>query len=85
MPLTTKNALFRFELCSYPMALFDDTLMPRAPQKAVLANAIWTHMPPDIAGPTSEVQQVLDGVALLHRITWPDEFPTYQEVMCPLL
>ena len=42
-------------------------------------------MPPDIAGPTSEVQQVLDGVALLHRITWPDEFPTYQEVMRPLL
>ena len=59
--------------------------MPRAPKKAVLANAIWTHMPPDIAGPTSEVQQVLDGVALLHHITRPNEFPTYQEVMRPLL
>ena len=27
-----RKALFRFELCSYPSAPFDDTLMPRAPQ-----------------------------------------------------
>ena len=74
-----KKALFRFELCSYPSALFDDTLMRRAPQKAVLANAIWTRLPPDIAGPTGEVQHVLDGWALLHRITWPHGFPTYHE------
>ena len=39
-----RKALFRFELCSYRSALFDDTLMPRAPQKAVLrANAVWTR------------------------------------------
>ena len=38
-----RKALFRFELCFYPSDLFDDTLMPRAPQKAVLANAIWTR------------------------------------------
>ena len=43
-----RKALFRFELCSYPSALFDDKLMPRAPQKAVLANAIWTRLPPGI-------------------------------------
>ena len=61
-----RNALFRFELCSYPSALFDETLMPRAPQKAVLANAVWTRLPPDIAGLTGEVQHVLDGEALLH-------------------
>ena len=64
-----RNALFHFELCSYPSALFDDTLMPRAPQKAVLADAISTRLPPDIAGPTGVVQHVLDGGALLHRIT----------------
>ena len=29
-------------------ALMDDTLTPRAPQKTVLANAIWTRLPPDI-------------------------------------
>ncbi len=45
-----RKALFRFELCSYQSALFDDTLMPRARQKAVLANGIWTRLPPDIAG-----------------------------------
>ena len=54
--------------------------MPRAPQKAVLANTIWTRLPPDIAGPTGEVQHVLDGGALLHRITWPHGFPTYQQI-----
>ena len=61
-----RKALFRFELCSYPSALFDKTLMPRAPQKAVLPNAVWTRLPPDIAGLTGEVQHVLDGEALLH-------------------
>ena len=61
-----RKALFHFELCSYPSALFDETLMPRAPQKAVLANAVWTRLPPDIAGLTGEVQHVLDGEALLH-------------------
>ena len=39
-----RKASFRFELCSYPSALFDDTLMPRVPRKAVLANAIWTRL-----------------------------------------
>ena len=75
-----RKALFRFELCSYPSALLDDKLMPRAPQKAVLANAIWTRLPPGIARPTGEVQHVLDGGALLHRITWPHGFPTYPDV-----
>ena len=75
-----RKALFRFELCSYQSVLFDDTLMPRARQKAVLANGIWTRLPPDIAGPTGEVQHVLDGGALLHRITWAHGFPTYQEI-----
>ena len=78
--IVDRKALFRFELCSYPSALFDDTLMPRAPHKAFLANAIWTRLPPDIVGPTGEVQHVLDGGALLHRITWPHGFPTYQEI-----
>ena len=61
-----RKALFRLELCSYPSALFDETLMPRAPQKAVLANAVWSRMQPDIAGLTGEVQHVLGGEALFH-------------------
>ena len=67
-------------MCHSVSALFDDTLMPRAPQKAVLANVIWTRLPPDIAGPTGEVQHVLDGGVLLHRITWPHGLPTYQDI-----
>ena len=40
----------------------------------------WTRLPPDIAGPTGEVQHVLDRGALLRRITWPHGLPTYQEI-----
>ena len=40
-----RKASFCFELCSYPSALFDETLMPRAPQKAVLANVCHQTLP----------------------------------------
>ena len=49
----TGNTVARF--------MFDDSLMLRAPQKGVLADAIWSHLPPDIAGPTGEVRHMLDG------------------------
>jgi len=60
--------VFKYELCSYPSALFDSTLLLREPQKPVLANAIWTLLTPDSFGITGEVQYVLDGGALLQRI-----------------
>ena len=44
-------------------SMFDDSLMLRAPQKAVLADAMWSSLPPDIAWPTGEVRHVLDGGA----------------------
>ena len=50
------------------------------PQKPVLADAIWAKLPSDPAGPTGEVQYVLDGGALLHRIPWPRGFPTYRGI-----
>ena len=67
---TTQNLedIFKYELCSYPPALFDSSLLLREPQKPVLANAIWGLVTPDI--PTGEVQYVLDGGALLHSIPW---------------
>ena len=40
------------------------------PQKPALADAIWAKLPSDATGPKSEVQYVLDGGALLHRIPW---------------
>ena len=42
-----RKAIFRFELCSYPSALFDETLMPRASQKAVLSGPVCHPTLPD--------------------------------------
>ena len=63
--------------------IFDNCLMLRSPQKAVLADAVWKTLPPDIAGPTGEVRRVLDGGTLLHHIQRPQGFPTYRQ-LCSL-
>ena len=60
--------VFKYELCSYPPALFDTSLMLRESQKSVLANAIWNLLPQDIPGIPAEVKLVLDGGSLLQRI-----------------
>ena len=69
---TTENLkdIFKHELCSYPPALFDSSLLLREPQKHVLANGIWGLVTPDIPRIIGEVQYVLDGGALLQRIPW---------------
>jgi len=57
---------FRYELCSYPPALFDSLLFLREPQKPVLVNSIWekvTRSPPVIS---RDIKYVLDGGSLLH-------------------
>ena len=73
--------MFRYELCSYPTALFDAPLMLRQPQKPVLADALWAKLTGDAtSGPSGDVRYVLDGGALLHRIPWPRGSPTYKEV-----
>ena len=38
------QGLFRYELCSYPVALFDSSLTLRQPQKPILVDAIWTKL-----------------------------------------
>ena len=82
--LDDMSAIFKYELCSYPPSLFDLSLMlPEAyhlgdkllmllnPQKLALADAIWAKLPSDATVPKGEVQYVLDGGVLLHRIPWP--------------
>ena len=65
------QSLFKFEMCSYPPALFDSSLLPRQPNKPALADAIWaTSKTNQTAGPTGNVHFVLDGGALLHRVPW---------------
>ena len=65
------ESVFKYELCSYPPALFDNHLLLREPQKPVLANNIWALMNtsslPEIQG---RVQYVLDGGALIRHIPW---------------
>ncbi|KAG1672652.1 hypothetical protein GQR58_015915 [Nymphon striatum] len=61
------QGIFKYELCSYPAALFDSSLMLRQPQKAVLADAMWKMLSSSSNKPTGPVQYVLDGGALLHH------------------
>ena len=77
-----KEEAFTYELCSYPPALFDKNQMLREPQKSVLADALWAKVPAlsDTTEPTGDIQYVLDGGALLHRIPWPRGSPTYREL-----
>ena len=62
--------MFKYELCSYPPALFDSTLLLRQAHKPVLAGAIWTLLTHDAPGITGQVHYVLDGGALVQRIPW---------------
>ena len=71
--------IFKYELCSYPPALFDSSLLLREPQKPVLANAIWDSLTQDSPGISGEVQFVLDGGSLLQRIPWT-RGATYKEI-----
>ena len=76
-------SMFKCETCSYPPAVFDYTLLPRQANKPALADAIWantkTHQ---TAKPTGNVHFVLDGGALLHRVSRPRGL-TY-DVLCSL-
>ena len=72
---------FRYELCTYPTSLFDSPLTLRQPQKPALAEALWAKLSPDAKTQLEgNVQYVLDGGALLHRVLWPRDSPTYKEV-----
>ena len=63
---------FKHELCSYPPALFDSSLLLHEADKPAVADAIWkiceSSVPVDI--PDDGIQYVLDGGALLQRIPW---------------
>ena len=71
--------IFKYELCSYPPALFDSLVLLREPQKPVLANAIWDTLTQNSPVLTGEVQYVVDGGCLLQRIPWTWG-TTYREI-----
>ncbi|WAR17805.1 hypothetical protein MAR_032399 [Mya arenaria] len=62
---------FEYELSSVPSTLFDACGFPKQPQKATLADAIWSLG--NCSGEESDHQQyqyVLDGESLIHRLPW---------------
>ena len=75
------ESAFRYELCSYPSALFDSSLLLREADKPALADAIWKSCECDVPVviPSSGVQYVLDGGALLQRIPW-SRGSTYRDI-----
>ena len=64
------NEVFAHELCSYPPILFEIIDVLLTSNKSQLADAIWNQVT-DVASPPENVHHVLDGGALLHRISWP--------------
>ena len=75
------EAVFNYELCSYPPALFESPFLLREAQKPVLADAIWSLLQtPNIPAVSSQVHYVLDGGALLQRIPWKKGV-TYSEIL----
>ncbi|KAL9965158.1 hypothetical protein ACROYT_G028921 [Oculina patagonica] len=63
--------LFKYELCSYPVALFETTFVPRQADKPVLADGFWKEVKLEEMSQPSQPLYVLDGGALLlHRIPW---------------
>ena len=71
--------IFKYELCSYPPALFDSSLLLREPQKPALANAIWDTLAQNTPEISEDVQFVLDGGSLLQRIPWT-QGATYRNI-----
>ena len=68
-------SIFRYELSSYPSSLFDSPFMLRQANKPALAEAIWSALSKEVTSETApsdpDIQYVLDGGALLHRVVWP--------------
>ena len=73
--------LFLYELCSYRVALFGSPQTLRQPQRSILTDALRTKLSFNaFSGPAGDVQHVLDGGVLLHRIPWPQESATHQDI-----
>ncbi len=75
------ESAFKHELCSYPSALFDSSLLLREADKPALADAIWKTCECEASVNISEdgYQYVLDGGALLQCIPWSRGY-TYGEI-----
>lgn len=66
--------VMRYELCSYPPAIFESQSMLRKPNKSQLAQAIifkyTTAVSEESDNMNGQKRYILDGGSLLHRIPW---------------
>jgi hypothetical protein len=67
------SKIFEYELSNFPSSLFESSGVMREPQKSTLAEALWIlgDCSTEYVVSTTDVQYVLDGGSLLHRIPWP--------------
>ena len=67
------SKIFEYELSNFPSSLFESSGVMREPQKSTLAEALWIlgDCSSEYVVSTTDVQYVLDGGSLLHRIPWP--------------
>ena len=64
---------FKWELATYPSALFESPVLLREANKPTLADAMWDIVKDSQPGaiPASNVKFIVDGGALLQRLPWP--------------
>ena len=73
--------LFQYEFCTHPTAILDSPFTLRQPQKPALADALCEELSPAAkTQPEGDVQNVLDGGALLQQVPWPRRSQTCKEV-----
>jgi hypothetical protein len=73
---------FKYEMCSYPPALFDSPGLLKKANKSVLADEIWMETKDcQTELPQQAIHYVIDGGALLHRVAWPHS-ATFESIIC---
>lgn len=72
-------SFFKYELCTYPAALFDRSSLPWEANKPALADALWKLVKNENEILPDPVHYVLDGGSLLHRLSWK-QGETFQSV-----
>ena len=74
--------MFSYELCTYPTALFESPGIPRLANKAALADSLWNNFQFPAQRSTSNPLYVLDGGALLHRVSFQEICDDYKRYVC---
>ena len=67
---TDLETALSYELSSFPLALLESVGLLREPQKSTFADNIWKLVQCQQTEVADNVQYILDGGALLHRIPW---------------